>query len=324
MMTSKVGIIGAGGFSGFELIRILDKHPHTEIKVLNSSTYQGKFVSDFLQVDNNQLRFSNFTIPEINKMELDILFLATPNGEAMKIVPQMDCKIIDLSADYRFSNSADFEKVYGIKHLDKKSKAVYGLPELNRKKIKNANLVANPGCYVTSCILAGLPIKKHAKYFIFDSKSGYSGAGRNSEYITNPSLIKDNIIPYKITSHRHKYEISQFLGNNISFTPHVLPFFQGLLSTCHIMLKKTLTKEKVLQLYSKYYAKEPFVEVADMIPNLHDVQKINYCKLGGFEVDENNQLVVISALDNLIKGASGQAVQNFNIMNGYNEKEGLQ
>lgn len=332
-MTAKIGIIGAGGFTGFELIKILEKHRFVSLKVINSSKYNGQKVSKIIHIKNENLRFTNFNVEDINKINLDLLFLAMPNGEAMKIISQLKCKVIDLSADYRFNDKKLFEEVYGIKHTDNKNKAEYGLPELNRKQIKNAKLIGNPGCYVTSCILAGLPLLKIYDYIVFDCKSGYSGAGRDSEYIKDPNLIKDNIIPYKLTKHRHRYEIQQILGRKISFTPHVINTFQGLLCTAHIFLKNSFIKKfknnkklmikEIIALFESYYKNEKFVKIIKEIPNLHAVQGTNDCVIGGFEIDENNQLVVISVIDNLIKGASGQAVQNMNLMLGYNEDEGL-
>lgn len=215
--------------------------------------------------------------------------------------------MIDLSADFRF-------------------KAVYGLPELFKEQIQNTTLVANPGCYVTACILAAYPIQDFAEYIIFDCKSGWSGAGRESEYAKDPTLLKENLIPYKITKHRHKYEIEQFIKTKLSFTPHVFDAFQGMLCTVHIILKKdaqkNLTTEKIQEMYKEFYKHAPFVKITEKIPTVRDTQKTNLCLIGGFEMDENGQLVIISSIDNLLKGAAGQAVQNMNIMFNFEESEG--
>lgn len=316
----KAGIIGAAGFTGYELIKILKNHPKVDLEVLNSRTYAGKTVkSIYSDFSDSELKFTNVPVEEIN---VDVVFLAVPHGTAMSLVPKLKCKVIDLSADYRFNDVAVYEKVYKNKHTDT-TKAVYGLPELFKDEIKKANLVANPGCYATASILAALPIQEHADTIIFDCKSGYSGAGVKKTYINDPKNYSDNIIPYKITKHRHKYEIEQFLKNKVSFTPHVIPSFRGLMSTMHATLNKNMDSNQIKTIYEEYYKNEPFVKIVDKIPDLHDVQNNNYCYLGGFEVDENKQLVVVSVIDNLLKGASGQAVQNMNLMLGFDEKEGL-
>ena len=316
----KAGIIGAAGFTGYELIKILKNHPKVDLEVLNSRTYAGKTVkSVYSDFSDSELKFTNVPLEEI---DVDVVFLAVPHGTAMSLVPKLKCKVIDLSADYRFNDVAVYEKVYKNKHTDT-TKAVYGLPELFKDEIKKANLVANPGCYATASILAALPIQEHADTIIFDCKSGYSGAGVKKTYINDPKNYSDNIIPYKITKHRHKYEIEQFLKNKVSFTPHVIPSFRGLMSTMHATLNKNMDSNQIKTIYEEYYKNEPFVKIVDKIPDLHDVQNNNYCYLGGFEVDENKQLVVVSVIDNLLKGASGQAVQNMNLMFGFDEKEGL-
>jgi N-acetyl-gamma-glutamyl-phosphate reductase len=322
----KVGIIGASGYTGYELVKMLTKHPEVELIILNSRSNADKKVSElYPDFDDKSLEFTSYTIDEINSLSPKLLFLALPNGEAMKIVPQLKkkIKVIDLSADYRFKKPEQFEKIYKIEHLDKGRKAVFGLPELFKDKIKKAKLVANPGCYVTASILAALPIQKLAKYIVFDCKSGYSGAGKNSVYAEDENVIKDNIVAYKLTDHRHKYEMEQFLKTKMSFTPHVIDTFRGLMCTMHAILKKPIDKESMIKIYKDYYDNKDFVKIKEKLPELHDVQNSNLCSLGGFEIDENNQLVVISVLDNLMKGASGQAVQNMNIMLGFDEEAGL-
>jgi len=323
-MNIKAGIIGASGYAGYELIKILKKHPKADLKILNSRTYAGKMVkSAYKDCKDSKLKFTNAPLNEINK--LDVVFLAVPNGTAINLVPKLKCKVIDLSADYRYKNKGIYEKIYGIKHIDKKSKYAYGLPELLRKDIKKAKVIGNPGCYATASILAALPIQKYCKYIVFDCKSGYSGAGVNPGYNNDPKNYTDNIIAYKLSSHRHKSEIEQFIKTKLSFTPHVIPTFRGIMCTMHAILNKKISSNKIKNIYKTYYKKEPFIKIMeDKIPELHDVQNTNYCCIGGFEVDDNNQLVVVSTIDNLIKGASGQAVQNMNIMFGFDEKEGLE
>lgn len=323
----KIGIIGASGYTGYELIKLLKKHPKIELKVLNSHSYVGKKVNELYSEFNGDEGFTNYSIDEINKMKLDCIFLALPHTRAFEIVPKLKCKkIIDLSADYRFKKTNKYEEVYEAKHLDEKNnkKAVYGLPELFKDKIKKVKIVANPGCYATACILASYPIQKLAKYIVFDCKSGWSGAGKESIYAKDSSVIKDNIQAYKLTKHRHKYEIEQFIKTKLSFTPHVIDTFQGMMCTAHVLLKKKIEKEEIIKLFEDFYKDQPFVNIIkDKIPEIKDVQKTNYCHIGGFEIDENNQLVIVSVIDNLIKGASGQAIQNMNLMFGFDEKEGL-
>jgi len=321
-MKIKAGIIGAAGYTGYELIKILDKHSKVELVALNSRNYAGKSVQSLYKDFNNpNLKFTNVPIEEINN--LDIVFLAVPNGTAMEAVPKLKCKVVDLSADYRFKDTGIYEKVYKTLHKDKETNAVFGLPELFKNKIKDAKVIGNPGCYSTASILAALPIQKFAGNIIFDCKSGYSGAGIKPTYVNDPKNYTDNIIAYKITNHRHKSEIEQFIKTKVSFTPHVIPVFRGLMCTMHAILKKKTNSNEIKNIYKKYYKNQPFIRVLDKIPELHDIQNNNYCNLGGFEVDDNKQLVVVSVIDNLLKGASGQAVQNMNIMFGFDEAEGL-
>ncbi len=321
-MKIEAGIIGASGYAGYELIKILSKHPKVGLKILNSRTYAGKTVkSVYKDFKDSKLKFTNAPFDEIN--ELDVVFLAVPNMVAMSLVPKLKPKVVDLGADYRFNDKKIYEKVYNVKHTDKKTKSVYGLPELFKSKIKKAKIVGNPGCYATASLLVALPIQKYAKHIIFDCKSGYSGAGNKKEYVNDPKNYTNNIIPYKITNHRHKAEIEQFVKAKVSFTPHVIPLFRGLMCTMHAILNKKLDNTPVKKMYINYYKNQPFVKIVDKIPELHDVQNNNYCVLGGFEIDDNNQLVVVSVIDNLLKGASGQAVQNMNIMFGFKETAGL-
>jgi len=323
----QIGIIGASGYTGYELIKLLKKHPDVEIKVLNSQSYAGKKVKGLYKQFDGEEEFTDYSVDEINTMKLDCVFLALPHTKATEYAPKLKCKkIIDLSADYRFKKIGKYEEVYQVTHLDKagNKKAVFGLPELFKDKIKKAKIVANPGCYATCCILAALPVQKLAKYIVFDCKSGWSGAGKESAYAKDHNTIKENIVAYKLTNHRHKPEIEQFIKTKLSFTPHVIDAFQGMMCTAHLLLKKSISKEEIIKKFEDYYKNQAFVKVVkDKIPEIKDVAGTNYCHIGGFEIDENNQIVIISVIDNLIKGASGQAVQNMNIMLGFDEMEGL-
>lgn len=315
-------IIGASGYTGYELVKMLSNHPKVELIALNSDTYGGKQVKSLYRDFESDLKFTSMPMEEINK-KANVVFLALPHGKAMEVVPRIKCRIIDLSADYRFRNPLDYEKAYGVTHKDKASKAAYGLPELFRDNISHAKLVANPGCYATGMILSAYPLHKDAKHIVFDCKSGWSGAGKSSPYANDPKITKDNIIAYKLTRHRHKYEVEQFIKASVSFTPHVIDTFQGMMVTSHILLNKGKDINSIKKAYRELYSKCPFVDVVDGIPDLHQVQKTNRIIIGGFEIDESNQLVIVAVLDNLIKGASGQAVQNMNLMFGFDESEGL-
>ncbi len=320
----RAGVIGASGITGYELTKLLKKHPEVEIKLLNSRSCAGKKVKDvWKDFEDEEMAYSDLSDVKINGLGLDIVFLCVPHRTAMDYVPWLKPKIVDLSADYRFKKPEVYESVYGVMHKDKKTKAAYGLPELFRNKIKTSRIVANPGCYATACILSAYPAYKLARNIIFDCKSGYSGAGKNSEYFRDPSIIKDNIQAYKLTKHRHKYEVEQFIKSRVSFTPHVINTYQGIMCTAHFILKRHKDPEEIKAMYSNYYSSKPFVEVTDKIPDLHEIQKTNKCIMGGFDIDENNQLVVVAVMDNLIKGAVGQAVQNMNIMFKIDEEVGL-
>lgn len=301
----RVGIIGAAGFVGYELINILTKHDSVDLVMLNSSTMAGKTVASlYSDFANEKLKFTDYSITETNKLDLDVVFLAVPHGVAASLAPQIKTKIIDLSAGHRLS-------------------AVYGLPELFKIEISGAQLVANPGCYATACLLSVFPIKKLVKYVVFDCKSGWSGAGRDSVYVKNKEYIQDNIVAYKLTRHQHCKELQKFFGHNFSFTPHVFDAFRGIMCTAHILLKETASSENLKQMYNNFYAGQPFVKITSHTPSVTEAQNTNFCLIGGFEIDDNNQMVVISVIDNLLKGASGQAVQNMNIMFGLPEDHSL-
>ncbi len=319
----KVGIIGASGYTGYELIKILSRHRHANLEVLNSESLAGKQVSEAYPDFGGSAKFTNFSIDEINGMDLELAFLAVPHGVATKIVPRLKCRVIDLSADYRFRDSSEYERIYKVEHKDRGNQAAYGLPELFRGDIMHATLVANPGCYATGMILSSFPIKGISKYAVFDCKSGWSGAGKSSPYAKDHSLSKDNIIAYNLVNHRHRFEVRQFLPFPLSFTPHIIDTFQGMMITAHIILEGKASAEDVKGMFSEFYKNSRFVKIVDCVPDLHAVQKTNEIHIGGFEIDDNSQILIVSVLDNLLKGASGQAVQNMNIMLGFDEAEGL-
>lgn len=317
--------MGASGIVGYTLTTLLKRHPAVSIELLHSqSCNKKKVVDEYPESTDKKLTYTDISIDDINNLGLDLIFLCLESGRAMEIVPKLKARIIDMSADYRFSDPQVYESVYKIAHQDKKRSAVYGLPELFREKIKTANIVANPGCYATACILSALPLQKIAHHIIFDCKSGYSGAGKNSVYMQDHSIIQDNIIAYNIAKHRHKYEIAQLIEGKISFTPHVIATYEGLMCTMHALLKRSSSEDEIRHLYQARYKQEHFIEIAREIPDLHQTQKTNKYRIGGFAIDESGQLVTVATIDNLYKGAAGQAIQNMNIMFGFDETEGLE
>jgi N-acetyl-gamma-glutamyl-phosphate reductase len=321
-----VGIIGASGFTGHELVKLLGNHESVDLKVRNSRNYAGKKVSSLYSSFQGDDEYTGYSLDEINEFELDLIFLALPHAKSMDTIAGLNTtktKLIDLSADYRFKDADTYEKVYGRAPLSTEHTWVYGLPELFKADIQKAHAVANPGCYATASILAAYPVKDLATHIVFDCKSGWSGAGRDSSYAKNPEQLHDNIIAYNLTKHRHKYEIEQFITTPLSFTPHVFDTFQGMMCTAHILLKDSASSAQVMKRYQDFYANAAFVRVTEAIPQVRQTQKNNFCDIGGFEIDETNQLVVVSTLDNLWKGAAGQAVQNMNLMLGFEETAGL-
>ncbi|MBU2559473.1 N-acetyl-gamma-glutamyl-phosphate reductase [archaeon] len=335
----KVGIIGASGYTGSELLRILAGHRECEVVCATSRRYEGKDVS---LVNQNlrgiiDLKFENMTVSEVAKKS-DFVFCATPHGTSMDIVPELvksGVKVVDLSGDFRFNDIATYEKYYDKKHTAHDIKAVYGLPELHRTKIKEAELVANPGCYPTSAILGLAPLVSEdlidLEKIVVDSKSGISGAGATPKPATHYTMAADSVSAYKVTSHQHMPEIEQELnllkeGVKVSFVPHIVPVIRGLSSTIHVFLERDVSTDDIHSIYEDFYTGEPFVRVlgAGVIPRMSAVRGTNYADIGSFEVDyDRKRAVIVSVIDNLVKGASGQAVQNMNIMMGFDETEGL-
>ncbi|MBS3062254.1 MAG: N-acetyl-gamma-glutamyl-phosphate reductase [Candidatus Diapherotrites archaeon] len=311
-----VGIVGASGFAGLELLKLLLQGHDVEVKALNSQRFAGKKVSSLDQTfPSKGLRFTGYSIEQLIDLDLDLVFLCLPHGEAAKLAPKFGCKVIDLSADHR-----------GVKEAGEK-RVAYGLPELFADEIRRADLVANPGCYATACILSALPLtsKGWLKRTVFDCLSGYSGAGR--EKTSAPEFkarVKDNAWAYDLTGHRQVPEIQAVLGNRFSFTPHVVPLFRGLLCTQHAALKQPKAGRDVLKAYEAFYKGKPFVQVwGKGCPDLASAQGKPFFAVGGFEGKENGELVTVGSLDNLLKGAASQAVQNMNLLLGFPEGKGL-
>ncbi|MEC8956952.1 MAG: N-acetyl-gamma-glutamyl-phosphate reductase [Nitrospinota bacterium] len=337
----KVGIAGASGYTGLELIRLLANHPEVELSVLTSETYKEKSIADVFPSLNGIIDINLQSLDCKILKSCDVVFLALPHTTGMGILPELlqsNCKVIDLSADYRLKNATTYSEWYSLTHTHPKflSQVTYGLPELYREKIKSAQGVANPGCYPTSVILALAPLLKtdwiDLDSIIADSKSGVSGAGRKTSITTQFSEANEGVTPYSLTSHRHTPEIEQELSYlagkpiKISFSPHLIPMSRGMLSTIYINLKNKLKDEDLIEHYKNIYNNEYFVRVLDKgrFASTHSISGSNFCDIG-IKIDSRvNRLVITSAIDNLIKGASGQAIQNMNIMLGFGETTGLQ
>jgi N-acetyl-gamma-glutamyl-phosphate reductase len=337
----KVGIIGITGYTGEELLKILSLHPHVKIVgVYGRSTSERRLLKDvYPEFENLNLTIEPLNINVVSK-NCDLVFLALPHGVAFEFIPKFinkGVKVIDLSADFRLKDLNTYERWYKIKHTAKNliSKAVYGLAELNFEDIKVASLIANPGCYPTSIALGTAPSIKGGfvdlRGIIIDSKSGISGAGRKAaqEYFKEEH---PNFKAYKIAgTHRHIPEIEQELSilskENVvvSFTPHIIPIERGMLSTIYVNLKKAVTSQEVLNYYKEFYKDKAFIKIFkdEELPSIKNVANTNYCCIG-LKVDaRTNRLIIISVIDNIVKGASGQSVQNMNILFGLEETTGL-
>ena len=336
----KVSIIGATGYTGAELLRLLASHPEVEIDHITSESSTGMAISEsyphLSKIYAKQLS-SMSDLAEIASSS-DVVFVGLPHGHAMKIGAALQGKkarLIDLGADYRFSDPAVYEQWYKVEHTDRNTKAVYGLCELYRDKIKEAKVLANPGCYVTASILALVPILKHnlieLKNIVVDAKSGASGAGRTLALGAHFTELVDNFRAYGVGTHRHTPEIEQvysaFAGQEvvISFTPHLLPVDRGIFATCYADLKPGVSKEQVAAAYANMYADEYFIRLLGygVYPAIKQVRGSNYVDIGWQFDERTGKIIVMSVLDNLVKGASGQAVQNMNIMFGLPEHMGL-
>lgn len=336
----KVGIVGATGYTGIELIRLLLSHPEVEIVAITSRSEAGRALSELVP--------SFLDVPELEFVEpsqaalrgADLVFFATPNGTAMKSTPELLAagkKVIDLAADFRIHDAAVWEHWYQQKHTcpELLEEAVYGLPELNRSDIKNASLVANPGCYPTSVILGLLPLVENnlvdTSRLISDSKSGVSGAGRTAKVGSLHAEVSENFKAYGVAGHRHLPEITQVLKSaasdqpvNLTFVPHLLPINRGILSTLYAVLSSD-HEQDLTRLYRERFAEEPFVTIVDsgVHPETRAVRGTNRCVISVNRTSED-QIVVFSVIDNLVKGAAGQAIQNMNIMYDLGENLGLE
>ena len=338
----RVGIIGSTGYAGGELVRLLMNHKDAEIKWYGSRSYVDKKYAEvyqnFFQIVDDKCMDDNM---EALANEVDVIFTATPQGLCASLVNEdilNKVKIVDLSADFRIKDVATYEKWYGIEHKSPQfiEEAVYGLCEINREAIKSARLIANPGCYPTCSTLSIYPLAKEGlidmNTVIIDAKSGTSGAGRGAKLDNLYCEVNENIKAYGVAVHRHTPEIEEQLsyasGEEVflNFTPHLVPMNRGILITAYASLKKEVTYEEVKAIYDKYYAEEKFVRVLekDVCPQTKWVEGSNYVDIN-FKIDpRTKRIIMMGAMDNLVKGAAGQAVQNMNLMFGLKESEGLE
>ena len=336
----KAGIAGASGYTGVELVKLISNHPKARLCAVTSNSYKGRSFTDIFP---SMRGFENLICEDLDikslAKKIDVIFLALPHKVSMQHVPMLlehNVKVIDLSADYRFTDPAAYESAYQAhtsKHLLKES--VYGLCEIYRDRIKATNLVGNPGCYPTSILLPLIPLLKEGLIkpdgIISDSKSGVSGAGRSLSLTTHFCEVNESFTPYKIGNHRHTPEINEVLSSHapkdisITFVPHLLPLTRGMLSTIYVQAMNTASEKDIRKTYDAYYGDEPFIKILDknMFPAIAHVKGTNCCDIGIHFDGGTGQVIIVSAIDNLLKGAAGQAVQNMNILFGLNEKTGL-
>lgn len=339
-MSVKAGIIGVTGYTGGELLRLLLNHPQAEVIAASSRSNVGNQVSEVHRHLYQHINLVECEMKAEHFAQCDVVFLAVPHGTSSLIAKELvgaGVKVIDLGADMRLRDYEVYKKWYGMGHSwpEILPTAVYGLPELYRDRIKESNLVANPGCYPTSIILGLAPILKKGwvklDSIVCDSKSGVTGAGKGLSQQSHFPDMNDNLAAYKLAEHRHTPEIEQELGFlageplYVSFNPHLIPMNRGILSTITVQAKEEVTQEMLDEAYQTFYAGEEFVRVRDKqnLPNTKWVQGSNYCDIAPVFDPRTKRIIVVSAIDNLVKGASGQAVQNMNLMMGLEEGMGI-
>ena len=336
----KAGIVGSTGYAGYQLSMILSQHKNVSIVFLSSHNYSNMRFSDVY--GNLKYLLDNICIDmqdiESKLSKIDVLFLALPHGQSFDLVEKalgLGVKVIDIGADYRLRDQKVYETWYGVTHKlpGRLKDAVYGLPELYRDSISNSSLVANPGCYPTASILALAPLVHTGiidnTSIIIDAKSGVSGAGRSANVSSLFCECGESVKAYNIATHRHTPEIEQQLSDaagariTLSFTPHLVPMSRGILATCYGSLKKDISQSELYDLYRSYYKNENFIRITDSLPETRFVKGSNICDIAVRVDERTNRVIAISAIDNLIKGAAGQAVQNMNILFGLYEHTGL-
>ncbi|HWR09794.1 N-acetyl-gamma-glutamyl-phosphate reductase [Sporomusa sp.] len=338
----KISIVGATGYTGAELLRILASHPAAEVLYITSESQPGTAINEIYP---HFTRFYAKTLASLSDLDMiasqsEVIFIGLPHGHAMEVgrkatAVNPNLKIIDLGADYRFKDHDIYEQWYKVPHTHREAQAVYGLTELKRSQVREASIIGNPGCYTTASILALAPLVQHKLIdltsIIVDAKSGVSGAGRGLSLGSHFTEVFENVKAYNVAGHRHTPEIEAVLGELageqlvISFTPHLIPVARGILSTCYATLKQGVTAEAVDAAYTSLYGDEYFVRLLGRggYPATKNTRGTNFCDLGWHIDNRTGRVVAVAAIDNLVKGAAGQAVQNMNVMFNIEERTGL-
>ncbi|WP_407270242.1 N-acetyl-gamma-glutamyl-phosphate reductase [Radiobacillus sp. PE A8.2] len=338
----KVAIIGGTGYGAVELIRFINNHPYAKIEAVVSHSQSGSKLSEAYPhlTAAMEITMEELHIAALSE-KIDLVFFATPSNVSKELAPQFlehGVKCIDLSGDFRLKSQSDYEQWYQASAAQQQylDQAVYGLTELNQEQIKDAALIANPGCYPTATLLALLPAVKHNlinyQSIIIDAKTGVSGAGRSLSLNTHFAEMNDNLKAYKLGEHKHIPEIEQVLKEEsgeslqVTFTTHLVPMTRGIMSTIYLDVNKRVTTSELLELYTAYYADHPFIRIRPEgnFPATKEVHGSNYCDIGIHADQRTGKVTIISVIDNLVKGASGQAIQNMNIMNGWDAMTGIQ
>lgn len=341
MMNLKVGIVGANGYGGAELLRLLKNHPYVQIKDIISHQTKGNRIN---QLYPHFDHIYDMVLEELREEEItssiDCLLFATPSGVSKDLVPQFvrnGIKCIDLSGDFRLKSASDYEYWYKKSPAPDEfiQQAVYGLSEWSREAIREASIIANPGCFPTAALLGLLPVLKHRlidpKTIIIDAKTGVSGAGRSATISHIYSEVNENVKPYKVGNHQHIPEIEQMihdvtgLQEPITFTTHLLPMTRGIMCTIYAQVEGALTTSDFIDLYRSVYQNEKFIRIKEpgQFPATKEVQGSNFCDIGMMRDKRTNRITIVSVIDNLVKGAAGQAIQNLNLINGWDETVGL-
>ncbi|NUN70765.1 MAG: N-acetyl-gamma-glutamyl-phosphate reductase [Bacteroidetes bacterium] len=338
-MKKRIAIIGASGYSGAELLKILLRHPQVTVSAVFANASAGKRVDELYPSFRAQSDLVYETYSPERTADADLVFIALPSGEAMKYVPQLldaGRRVIDLGGDFRLQDASLYTKYYKHDHLaaDYLPQAVYGLPEWNAAAIASAQLIANPGCYVTSALLPLLPLLKEGLIqpngITISSLSGVSGAGRSSSVDLSFTEVNESVKAYKVGVHQHTPEIETVLHtfggvpSTVTFVPHLIPITRGIYSTIVVQPATAVTSERIADVYAAHYASAPFVRtIGAAVPEIKHVQQTNYCDIGWKVYERNGQIILHSVIDNLVKGAAGQAVQNMNLMFGFDETTAL-
>ena len=335
----RAAVIGATGYTGSELVRILLRHPEAKIGIITSESRTGE---TFPQVHPQFEGLCDMTLrpaDDLDEVEVDVCFLALPHRVSMEYVRRWrdrEFRIIDLSGDYRLSSAGVYQEWYGKEHVtpDLVPEVPYGLPELERENLRGAQITANPGCYPTSAILGLAPLLAAGAVdpatLIVDAKSGVTGAGVKSSPVTHFSNVNENFKAYGLKTHRHTIEIEERLSGlgggdaRVQFTPHLLPVDRGILATCYATPRGEMSEEKLRELYREFYRDEPFIRIRETLPELKSVRGTNLCDIHAVYDGRSGRIIVLSAIDNLVKGAAGAAVQNMNVMWGLEERSGLE